>query len=221
MTTYALDPRTQELVTWESPVYTETPPPAAKENKALVWRSNKWVYVTDYRGKEIFKQTAPSDIRIVTELGDLPEGYTTEVPPVEYAEWAGDHWSTTTSGALAKVKAAVKLSIDEAAAEVYRKYSRFEMEYLTREAQARAYLADPLTDNVSFVASVATAAKITFEAASHMIVAEADAARAAMDKLQELRMLKLSVSDSDGTENMLLLQKNVLAGIKEIGDLLE
>ena len=62
------------------PAYTTTKvPPEAQEGQARVFEDNKWNYVLDLRGTVVYN-VATRESLVWTELGDLPEEYTTCLP---------------------------------------------------------------------------------------------------------------------------------------------
>ena len=49
-------------------------PPAAKEDKAIVWNENQWEYVSDYR-KNYDKVDSNLNVYDITEIGEIEEGF--------------------------------------------------------------------------------------------------------------------------------------------------
>jgi len=92
-------------------------------------------------------------------------------------------------------------SIDAKVATVYANWTRFQQEYLQREAAARAYKAAGYTGDVSiWISGFANAAGKTSQEAADLIVAQADGLYAALSSLGALRMRKYEVftaSDCD------------------------
>lgn len=53
-------------------------PPAIREGYARVWTGTVWTYAEDHRGATVWKDHDTS--RTITELGPIPEGWSTERP---------------------------------------------------------------------------------------------------------------------------------------------
>ena len=92
MIAYNFDPATQEYTGRETapenpkrpgeyliPAHsTLTEPPEFREGYARVWTGTVWTYTEDHRGMTVWKDHDTS--REITELGQIPEGWTTERP---------------------------------------------------------------------------------------------------------------------------------------------
>lgn len=53
-------------------------PEADKDGFAQVWNGSKWEYVPDFRGRTVWKSY--DDCMTITELGDIPDGYSLTRP---------------------------------------------------------------------------------------------------------------------------------------------
>lgn len=95
--TYSYDPNTYEYIKEEPAILdplestqqgrevyllpansTFTAPPAAKPGFAIVWGGDSWSHIADFRGKIVWKSY--DDGMTITELGDIPQGYTLSRP---------------------------------------------------------------------------------------------------------------------------------------------
>ena len=89
---------------------------------------------------------------------------------------------------------AAALQIDEAVAAIYGRFTRFQLEYTEREAQAQAYKDAGYTGPVPpRVAEFATPAGMPAQAATDLILQQAVNLRAAQSALSALRMRKYEV----------------------------
>lgn len=70
---------------------TIVPPPAWKDGYALVWKSDVWDYRPDHRGKIVYEKATGKSSEI-TEIGDIPDSFTTTAPDVEYPQWNNGAW---------------------------------------------------------------------------------------------------------------------------------
>lgn len=99
------------------------------------------------------------------------------------------------TAAIALSRPAMASQIDATVAAIYAKPSAFVKEYEAREAQARAFKAAGYTGTVPpRVQGFATPAAMTAQAASDLIIAQADQLLAALDLLSDLRMQKYAVT---------------------------
>lgn len=57
--------------------------------------STGWEYVADHRGETIYSTTTGKPVT-VSQLGEYPEGTTTEAPSTTYDKWDGQKWVTDT-----------------------------------------------------------------------------------------------------------------------------
>ena len=92
------------------------------------------------------------------------------------------------------LRAGLVTQIDEAVAAIYGRFTRFQLEYTEREAQAQAYKDAGYTGPVpAMVAQFATPAGMQAQAATALILAQAANLRAAQAALSALRMRKYEV----------------------------
>lgn len=66
-------------------------PNLANDEHAIVRVGDKWTYPVDYRKKTIYS-TATGEKSIVTEIGDIPKGFTLLQPTSEFDSWNGKKW---------------------------------------------------------------------------------------------------------------------------------
>ncbi|MEI7145108.1 tail fiber assembly protein [Pectobacterium brasiliense] len=70
--------------------YTFFEPLEAKPTFVTQWNGEEWVYIKDLRGKVAYN-TETKEVKVITELGSLPDGYTL-LPPSQFDEWDGSAW---------------------------------------------------------------------------------------------------------------------------------
>jgi len=139
----------------------------------------------------------------------IPAFATTIAPPTcnsgEQAVFAGDAWHVEAIPAqpeppepsLAEVKAAMQAEVDNHIGGIYVRFTRFESEYVEREAAARAYVAAGYTgDPTIWVHSFATSTGRTDSQAADLIIAQANALRAALVSLGAQRMRKYLIASA-------------------------
>lgn len=110
------------------------------------------------------------------------------------AGWLWDGESFTAPPAPPFDRAAASLQIDNAAADIYGRFTRFGIEYEEREAQALAYKNAGYTGTVPpRVAEFATPAGMPAQAATDLILSQSVNLRTAQGALSGLRMRKYEV----------------------------
>lgn len=115
-------------------------------------------------------------------------------------------------------RAAALGAIDDAVADIYGRYTRFDVEYAERELQARDFKAAGYTGAVPpRVADFATPAGMDPAMATDRIIGQADALRAAMGELSALRMRKYEVLRAGNDAVAREVHGQILAAIAHIG----
>lgn len=95
----------------------------------------------------------------------------------------------------ASVNAALVESVDSTISAIYSRFTRFESEYVLREAAARAFrAAGNQGDAGVWVNSFATNAGMNSKAAADLIIGQADGMRSALQALGALRMRKYGIA---------------------------
>ena len=113
---------------------------------------------------------------------------------------------------------AATVLIDEAVAAIYGRFTRFQLEYTEREAQAQAYKDAGYTGDVPpRVAEFATPAGMPAQAATDLILQQAVNLRTAQGALSALRMRKYEVLRAATDEQAQAVATEILAGIAVIG----
>lgn len=75
--------------TWHIPAYaTSVAPPATEKNRAALFNedSQSWKQLPDYRDQKIYKKDDYLVCKVVTLIGDIPDGFTLLVP-FDFAVW--------------------------------------------------------------------------------------------------------------------------------------
>jgi len=115
-------------------------------------------------------------------------------------------------------RAAAALQIDEAVAAIYGRFTRFQLEYTEREAQAQAYKDAGYTGPVPpRVAEFATPAGMPAQAATDLILQQAVNLRTAQGELSALRMRKYEVLRAETDAQAQALAAEILAGVEAVG----
>ena len=115
-------------------------------------------------------------------------------------------------------RTAAALQIDEAVASIYGRFTRFQLEYTEREAQAQAYKDAGYTGPVPpRVAEFATPAGMPAQAATDLILQQAVNLRTAQGELSALRMRKYEVLRAATDEQAQAVAAEILAGVTAVG----
>ena len=115
-------------------------------------------------------------------------------------------------------RATAALQIDEAVAAIYGRFTRFQLEYTEREAQAQAYKDAGYTGEVPpRVAEFATPAGMPAQAATDLILAQAANLRGAQGSLSALRMRKYEVLRAATDAQAQAVAAEILAGVAAVG----
>lgn len=115
-------------------------------------------------------------------------------------------------------RAAAATQIDEAVAAIYGRFTRFQLEYTEREAQAQAYKDAGYTGPVPpRVAEFATPAGMPAQAATDLILQQAVNLRTAQGELSALRMRKYEVLRAATDAQAQALAAEILAGVEAVG----
>lgn len=113
---------------------------------------------------------------------------------------------------------AATVLIDEAVAAIYGRFTRFQLEYTEREAQAKAYKDAGYTGPVPpRVAEFATPAGMPAQAATDLILQQAVSLRTAQGELSALRMRKYEVLRAATDEQAQAVAAEILAAIAAVG----
>lgn len=130
--------------------------------------------------------------------------------------WDGDVFTPPPAPPYDRQAATVQ--IDEAVAAIYGCFTRFQLEYTEREAQAQAYKDAGYTGPVPpRVAEFATPAGMPAQAATDLILTQAVNLRTAQGALSALRMRKYEVLRAVTDAEAQAVTAEILAGIAVIG----
>lgn len=115
-------------------------------------------------------------------------------------------------------RATAALQIDEAVAGIYGRFTRFQLEYTEREAQAQVFKDAGYTGEVPpRVAEFSIPAGMPSQAATDLILAQAVNLRAAQGALSALRMRKYEVLRAATDEQAQAVAAEILAGVEAVG----
>lgn len=155
---------------------TLSPPPQEGVHQVAVFAAGAWSLVADYRGQLYWLDGVE---RQIFELGVRPpDGSTPQKPAVALPT-------------LAATKDALMDSVDNYISAIYSRFTRFETEYVQREAAARAFKSVGYAGDAGvWVMAFATSAGMSPTQATDLIIRQADTLRAALQQLGALRMRK-------------------------------
>lgn len=130
--------------------------------------------------------------------------------------WDGEHLAPPPAPLFDRTAAA--LQIDEAVASIYGRFTRFQLEYTEREAQAQSYKDAGYTGAVPpRVAEFATPAGMPAPAATDLILQQAVNLRAAQGALSALRMRKYEVLRAATDAQAQAVAGEIMAGVAAVG----
>ena len=130
--------------------------------------------------------------------------------------WDGEHLTPPPPPPFDRAAAALR--IDEAVAAIYGRFTRFQLEYTEREAQAKAYKDAGYTGPVPpRVAEFATPAGMQAQAATDLILSQAANLRTAQSELSALRMRKYEVLRAATDEQAQAVAEDILQSIATVG----
>ncbi len=151
--------------------------------------------------------------------------YTLKQPPTTYHTFSVelDDWELTAEAEAKQLADVLQFSInaiDNESASVTAQWSRFAEEYKEREAAALAYKAVNYTGEVSiYIASFATPAGMSNQAAADLILKQANDLRALQSQLAAERMRKYELKQPDLTlDEITALRDEIVANIQALGE---
>ena len=149
----------------------------------------------------------------------LDAGQLVPIPPIPpYCHWQPET-RTVSEPDIAALHSDAARMIDDAAATIYSRFTRFDQEYVARESQALAYRDAGYTGDVPRqVAAFAVPAGITAQQAADTILQQAATLRAASEQLGELRMLKYEVYAQPTADDKIAHRDAILQAIQAFGE---
>ena len=118
---------------------------------------------------------------------------------------------------LDELKPVLMAEIDDAVAAIMSRLTRFSLGYEQREAAAIAYKAAGYTgDPTNWISVFATAAGLTNQAATDLILLQAAAMRKALADLEDLRMRKYEIKAQADEATARAKRDELLASIKAV-----
>ena len=149
----------------------------------------------------------------------LDAGQLHPIPPIPpYCHWQPET-RTVSEPDIDALHADAGRMIDEAAAKVYGRFTRFDQEYVAREEQALAYRAAWYAGEVPRqVAAFAVPAGIEPRQAADTILQQAAMLHGAIEQLGELRMRKYEVYAAATVAEKLAAMDAVLIAIRAFGE---
>jgi hypothetical protein len=188
-----------------------------------------WKAVHDWRGATLYRCADGQAIALDAHgagladwdgLGSLPAGYTEQPRPSAYHVWQQGTWRLDADGAarqLADHIAAATTRLDDHAAAIYARWTRFEAEYAEREAAARRYRdAGYQGEPGRYLASYAEASTQAPQAAADSILMQAERLHQAQAALAALRMRKYELARQDSIDAVATLSADLLAAMDQV-----
>lgn len=166
--------------------------------------------------------TDPDSIIVISDSDIRSVAWSDATDPVwaAYQTWlaAGNTPLPLYAGlSLPDVAKALANSIDARVAMVYSTWTRFQQEYLAREAAAQAFKDAGYTgDPGVWVSAFATAAAMSNQAAADLILSQATGLNNALSALGALRMRKYEVLNAADADAAIAAYNNVIADINAV-----
>ncbi len=149
----------------------------------------------------------------------LDAGQLVPIPPIPpYCHWQPET-RTVSEPDIASLHADAARMIDEAAASIYSRFTRFDQEYVVREEQALAYRAAGYAGEVPRqVAAFAAPAGLPAQQAADTILSQAAMLRGAIEQLGEMRMRKYEVYAQPTADDKIAHRDAILQAIQAFGE---
>lgn len=162
------------------------------------------VEITEQRYIELLEGQAKGKI-IVTNKSNEP--ILTDPPLTDHHEWDGEKWFIAQEKQIKVKRELIKSLIDDidnAAASILAKWTRFAEEYKEREAAAIAFKEANFTGEVSiYISSFATVAGLDNKSATLLILKQAEGLRTLQEQLAVQRMRKYELKHEELSEEEL------------------
>ncbi len=181
-------------------------------------------YVEDHRGKTVYKKQAPTQSKIVIQLGAIEDGWTLKEPPTSYHTFSEllDDWELTPEAAQKQFSDELKASkseIDSTAADISNRWTRFAEEYEKREAQALAFKNAGYTGECGdYITMFSDRAGLATTEATDLILLQAETLRTLQAQLASERMRKYELDDCSTVESIQLLAQEICTNLTAIGE---
>lgn len=174
--------------------------PDTKSGYAIKRVENGWQYVEDHRGEVVYSTIDKTEITI-DDVGAYPKNTTKLKPSCEYCEWDGEKWFISQEKQVEVKRELIKSLIDDidnAAAEIIARWTRFAEEYKEREAAAIAFKEANFNGEVSiYISSFATVAGLDNKSATLLILKQAEDLRTLQEQLAVQRMRKYELKHEE------------------------
>ncbi|HDR1020939.1 TPA: hypothetical protein QB352_000169 [Pasteurella multocida] len=174
--------------------------PKVKSGYAIKRVENGWKYIEDHRGEIVYSTIDKTEITI-NDVGAYPENTTKLKPPCSYCEWNGEKWFISQEKQTeAKRQLIQKLvdNIDNTAASILSKWTRFTEEYKLREVAAIEFKEANFTGEVSiYISSFATVSGLDNKSATLLILKQAEGLRTLQEQLAVQRMRKYELKHEE------------------------
>ncbi len=181
-------------------------PPVPKEGFAIKRNGENWEYIENHIGEIVYSTFDKSEIKI-QNLGAYPDNTTILKPDCKYCEWDGEKWFISQEKQTeAKRQLIQELvdNIDDTAASILSKWTRFAEEYKLREAEAIEFKEANFTGEVSiYISSFATVSGLDNKSATLLILKQAEGLRTLQEQLAVQRMRKYELKHEELSEEEL------------------
>lgn len=177
------------------PFFSFDPKPDLSIDQVADIVNSKWVINYDYRDRQIWLKSDSSKSQQVTDLGAIDPLYTLIKPDDDFSHFDEEQgaWLLDFKPYFADYKQKAHDTIDQAVLPLYDQFTKFKIEYDPRIMQARKWMADNTSTDLSFITPFATAARLSTKDACADIITQADNAEQALEILQANRMRKSEI----------------------------
>lgn len=196
-------------------------PPDNKDGFVIKRVNDKWQYIADHRGEKVYSIIDGAEIDI-KEIGECLDNTTTQPRPTEAHIWNGK-WilSDEKQEELIKSKREQLIdNIDNIAATLIAKWTRFESEYKEREKAALAFKENQYQGEPSiYIKGFADAANIDNKTATDIILKQAEQLRNTLAQMSVLRMRKYELKQDNLTlEQMQAIHDDVVSKMQALAE---
>ncbi|MBE2895445.1 hypothetical protein HPC38_00935 [Pasteurellaceae bacterium HPA106] len=204
------------------PNYTFETPPIEKRGFVIRLINNNWQYVPDYTGKIVYNKKTKEPFE-VKEIGELDEQYTEKEPPTQFHEWVDNEWVLSVEKEKElnqQVQHDLINSIDETAAQITMRWTRFTVEYEAREQAAKSFIGSGYKDEPNiYITSFSDAAKMDVKKAAQLIMKQAEGLRQLQEQLAVQRMRKYELkADGLSVEQMQSIHDDIINKMQKLAE---
>ncbi len=196
--------------------------PDTKSGYAIKRVENGWEYIEDHRGEIVYSTIDKTEITI-NDVGAFPENTTKLKPSYEHCSWDGKKWVIPEDKQLEVKRNLIKElfdDIDNTAASILTKWTRFAEEYKEREAAAEAFKEANFEGEPSkYITMFSTVAGLDNKSATLLILKQAEGLRTLQEQLAVQRMRKYELKHEElNEEELKRIHDDIIGKMKTLAE---